>query len=77
MIANNFALTSGVVKIDSNGYFYFYDSVITQNYAKNNPISLVFDSVNLSIIDKCEIYENSMMVMSQILSEINTSCSKL
>jgi hypothetical protein len=74
---SNFALTSGVVRINSNGYFYFYDSLITQNYAKNNPISLVFDSVNLSILDKWQIYENSMMDLNQILAEINTRCSVL
>jgi hypothetical protein len=51
-IYNNFALTSGVAKINSNGYFYFYDSAINRNYAKNSPISLVFDSVNLSVLDK-------------------------
>jgi hypothetical protein len=50
-INNNFALTSGVAKIGSNGYFYFYDSVITQNFAKNNPISLVFDTVNPVVFD--------------------------
>jgi hypothetical protein len=77
LIENNFALKSGVVKIDSNGYFYFYDSVITKNYAKNNPISLLFDSANLSIIDKCKIYGNSMIIMDHILAEINIMCSKL
>jgi hypothetical protein len=50
-INNNFALTSGVAKIGSNGYFYFYDSMITQNFAKNNPISLVFDTFNPVVFD--------------------------
>jgi predicted outer membrane repeat protein len=76
-ISNNFALTSGVVKIDSNGYFYFYDSVITQNYAKNSQMSLVFDSVNLSVLDKWDIYNNSMINMDQIAIEINSQWTNL
>jgi hypothetical protein len=76
-INNNFALTSGVVRINSNGHFYFYDTELTRNFAKNNPISLVFDSVNMSVLDKWEIYENTAMNIEDILIEVNSKCLDL
>jgi hypothetical protein len=76
-INNNFALTSGVAKIGSNGYFYFYDSMITQNFAKNNPISLVFDTFNPVVFDNWEIRENSVIRIDDILKEINSAWDAL
>ena len=50
-IINNFAVTSGIVRTDTNGYFELYGSTITQNFAVNYVISVLFDSVNLSVIN--------------------------
>jgi hypothetical protein len=51
-LRNNFALISGVVRVINDGYFEFYESQIYQNYAQNNPISLLFNSGNLSKLNK-------------------------
>lgn len=70
-------MTSGVIKTESNGFFYFYDSVITKNYAKSSAISLIFNSPTDSVFDKCDIFSNSLMDIDEILLEINSMCSKL
>ena len=67
---NNFAMDSGVARVVTNGYFEFYSSVITQNYAKRSPLSFLFDSVSLSLIDNCEIFGNIKMTDDQILNEV-------
>jgi hypothetical protein len=76
-ISNNYALRSGVVKIDTSGYFEFYDSVITRNFAKSNPISLLFDWVNLSIINHWEIHDNYMRTIEDMEQEFNSGCQDL
>ena len=76
-IINNFAVTSGIARTDSSGYFEFYSSTITQNFAVNYIISVLFDSVNLSVIDSSEIYENKPMTLSEVINEINNECVNL
>ena len=50
-IMKNFAVTSGIARTDSSGYFEFYSSTITQNFAVNYIVSVLFDSVNPSLIN--------------------------
>ena len=76
-MSNNFAVSAGVVKAQSNGLFEFYNTTITQNYAQNNPMAQLFDSVSLSIIDNTTIYDNQALSQQQILSEFNTDCQLL
>ena len=77
IMSNNFAVSAGVVKTQSNGLFEFYNTTITQNYAQNNPMAQLFDSVSLSIIDNTTIYDNHALSQQQILSEFNTDCQLL
>ena len=57
-ITRNFAITSAIATVSSSGHFKFYDSILTQNYANNNPISLLQDNFISSVLNSCQVYEN-------------------
>ena len=76
-MSNNFAVSAGVVKAQSNGLFEFYNTTITQNYALNNPMAQLYESVSLSIIDETTIHDNHALSQQKILSEFNTDCQLL
>ena len=59
------------------GCLNFYNTTITQNYALNNPMAQLFESVSLSIIDDTTIHDNHALSQKQILSEFNTECQLL
>ena len=73
MFTNNFASVSGVVRVADNGYFEIYDSQIFNNYASQSPISELFNSAFVSIIDNTTIYKNEALSYDEILSELNSS----
>jgi len=68
---NNFALSSSIIRVVTSGYFEFYNCSITENIAKDNLISLLFDTVNLSIFSKCQIFSNILMSPTQLYEEVN------
>ena len=73
MFTNNFASVSGVIRVADNGYFEIYDSQIYSNYASQSPISELFDSAFVSVIDNTTIYKNEALSYDEILSELNGS----
>ena len=73
MFTNNFASVSGVIRVADNGYFEIYDSQIFNNYASQSPISELFNSAFVSIIDNTAIYKNEALSYNEILSELNSS----
>ena len=60
LIQRNNASTSGVILITNNGGFEFYGWNITLNTAIDAPISRIFDSSYLSIINNCMISYNTV-----------------
>jgi hypothetical protein len=76
-IYDNFALTSGVIRVVNDGHFEIYNSNIFQNYAQKNTISLIFNSGNLSKIDKWNIYDNLELTKDKILTEMQSEWSLL
>ena len=50
---------------------------LLRNYAQNNPMAQLFDSVSLSIIDNTTVNDNQALNQQQILSEFNTECQLL
>ena len=73
MFTNNFASVSGVIRVADNGYFEIYNSQIFNNYASQSPISEMFNSAFVSIIDNTTIYKNEALSYDEILSELNSS----
>ena len=73
MFTNNFASVSGVIRVADNGYFEIYDSQIYNNYASQSPISELFNSAFVSVIDNTTIYKNEALSYDEILSELNGS----
>ena len=73
MFTNNFASVSGVIRVADNGYFEIYNSQIFNNYASQSPISELFNSAFVSIIDNTTIYKNEALSYNEILSELNSS----
>ena len=71
MFTNNFASVSGVIRVADNGYFEIYDSQMYNNYASQSPISELFNSAFVSIIDNTTIYRNEALSYDEILSELN------
>ena len=73
MFTNNFASVSGVIRVADNGYFEIYDSQIFNNYASQSPISELFNSAFVSVLDNTTIYRNEALSYDEILSELNSS----
>ena len=73
MFTNNFASISGVIRVADNGYFEIYDSQLYNNYASQSPISELFNSAFVSVIDNTTIYRNEALSYDEILSELNDS----
>ena len=73
MFTNNFASVSGVIRVADNGYFEIYDSQIYSNYASQSPISELFDSAFVSVIDNTTIYQNEALSYNEIQSEFGSS----
>ena len=73
MFTNNFASVSGVIRVADNGYFEIYDSQVFNNYASQSPISELFNSAFVSVIDNTTIYKNEALSYDEILSELNSS----
>ena len=72
-IINNFALEGGVVIAGTNGYLEFYNSTISQNYALSVSTIEIFDVATIPIISGCNINNNTIMKMNELISEINNS----
>ena len=73
MFTNNFASVSGVIRVADNGYFEIYNSQIFNNYASQSPISELFNSALVSVIDNTTIYKNEALSYDEILYELNNS----
>ena len=74
---HNFAIEAGVVAASTNGYFEFYNTTITENYAMSISVGEIFDVANLPKISRSQIYANEIISKSQILIEFNTRCRVL
>lgn len=66
---SNFAVMSGVVRTTTNGRFEFFNSVIANNLAKDNPIAQLFDSATVSVINNCKLYNNTVLSTDQLFRE--------
>ena len=73
MFTNNFASVSGVIRVADNGYFEIYNSQIFNNYASQSPISELFNSAFVSVIDNTTIYKNEALSYDEIMFELNGS----
>ena len=60
-----------------NGYFEIYSSQIYNNYASQSPISELFNSAVMSVIDNTTIYNNEALTYNEIVTEFNITCEKL
>ena len=74
---NNFGITSTIFQTSLNGYFHFYNSSISQNYAINNQVGEMLDSINLSIMSNVSIYNNEAMSINDITSEFISKWNRL
>ncbi|CAI2372838.1 unnamed protein product [Moneuplotes crassus] len=74
-MTHNFAVSSGVVSTESNGKFEFVSSQIYLNYAIQNSIGLLYGLGKASVFSNCEIYQNEVLDISELLLEL-TNCSK-
>ena len=60
-----------------NGYFEIYSSQIYNNYASQSPISELFNSAVVSVIDNTTIYSNEALTYDEIVTEFNIACEML
>ena len=72
-MTNNFAIKSGVIQVNDNGYYEMYYSNITNNHAYSISIGEIFVSATTSLINNCIIYGNTVYGKEQILTEISQS----
>ena len=72
-LTRNFAIKSGVIQVNNNGYFEIYNSTLSNNHAFSISISEIFVSATKSIINDCTIFDNTAFSKEQIVSEISES----
>ena len=71
-VFNNFAFQSGVVQINSNGYFQFYNSIFHHNYAISSSFGEIFDTSQLSVLNNCTLYQNYIKLYEEIINEVKS-----
>jgi len=69
---NNLAISSGVIKAKDDGYYELYRCTIRENRAIVAPVSEVFSTQLLSVIDNCIISENYALDIATIRNEYIT-----
>ena len=77
VISNSFAVESGVVQSSNNGYYKFYNSIFTYNYALSSAFGEIFDVSTNPLISNWTISNNFIKSKSSILNEINRSWKDL
>ena len=73
---NNFAIQSGVIQASNDGYYEFYRSYITDNYAYMLSISEIFIVTRPPLFSNSTIFGNLVLTRNQILNELD-SCDLL
>ena len=76
-IINNFGVTNAIVETSTNGYFMFYNSVFSENYAINYPFGELLDGANLWIISNSSILNNEALSVDSVKYELTTRWYKL
>ena len=71
-VFNNFAFQSGVVQINSNGYFQFYNSIFHHNYAISSSFGEIFDTSQLSVLNNSTLYQNYIKSYEEIENEVKS-----
>ena len=77
VISNNFAIESGVAQVSRDGSVEFHSTQIYENYALTVPVSEIFISSQVSIVDDCIIRDNIVKDKVSILSECTSQCTDL
>ena len=70
-IFQNFAITAGLIEVNSDGYFEMYNSTIFQNYGMTNTFAEIVSSSSFSIINNCIIYNNVILHTYEIINEFS------
>ena len=70
-VTYNFAIESGVIQSNNNGYYKFYNSTFHHNFALSSAFGEIFDVSNTPLINNWTIYQNIVKSKIQVLSEIN------
>ena len=65
------------MEVSSSGKLELRNSKMYNNYAIESPLGLIFETVDNSIIDNSEIYNNKALTKSIVLSEVSTQCEVL
>ena len=65
------------MEVSSSGKIELRNSKIYNNYAIESPLGLIFETVENSIIDHSEIYNNKALNTTYVLSEVSTQCEIL
>ncbi|CAI2367995.1 unnamed protein product [Moneuplotes crassus] len=74
---SNFGVEAAVIFQVLNGYTRLNECKIFQNYALSKPFLEILESVNLSILNKCDIHGNKIVTATDILSQVSGQCSTL
>ena len=65
------------MEVSSSGKLELISCKIYNNYAIESPLGLIFETVEDSVIDSSEIYNNLAISPAGILFEITTQCELL
>ncbi|CAI2370232.1 unnamed protein product [Moneuplotes crassus] len=76
-ITHNFGISSAVISVLTDGYFKFSNCIITENIAIQKPIGQIVDAAKVSIIDRTQIFNNSIITPSVFDQETSGVCSQL
>ena len=68
-LTNNFAVGSGVIKAESNGYYEIYNSYISNNYGLYAAVSEIFSTNVQSVISNTTITNNIALTSEYIQNE--------
>ena len=65
------------MEVSSSGKLEIKNCKIYNNYAIESPLGLIFETVDDSVIDNSEIYNNQALNKTTMLFEVTTQCELL
>ncbi|CAI2377304.1 unnamed protein product [Moneuplotes crassus] len=76
-IHSNFALKYGAFEVTSGSKISFKNSSLYNNFAIQNPVGSILETVEASEFTNCSIYDNSYLTNEEVIEEIQAGCDKL
>ncbi|CAI2380707.1 unnamed protein product [Moneuplotes crassus] len=76
-IFNNFALSYAIFEVTSDGSITFSNSSLYNNYAIQHSLGIIQETVHISVLSNCKLYNNFYLSYDEITQAVNGKCGRI